>query len=116
LLQTGAFSIKATKCINTQERDDARGIYWPAAQAGQAQASAFFHQKIFFGPMPLFSLLNTQTMHINSMANNSIAMVSLKLWRDSNTGRLILRRMQCPLHHAARAKASISLCDIGIFC
>jgi hypothetical protein len=42
-------------------------------------------------------------MLIKSIVNNSTAMFSLKTWRDSNPGLLFLRRMRCPLRHAARA-------------
>jgi hypothetical protein len=41
------------------------------------------------------SHFNTQTI--------SQEYTNLKPWRDSNPGLLFLRRMRCPLRHAARA-------------
>jgi hypothetical protein len=53
------------------------------------------------------SQVNTQTMHTKSITHNSIFPKILIPWRDSNPGLLFLRRMRCPLRHAARADSFI---------
>jgi hypothetical protein len=56
----------------------------------------------------LFSQINTQTMHIKSIAHNRIAMyVFPKTLYPGGTrtpGLLFPRRMRCPLRHSGRAR------------
>jgi hypothetical protein len=62
---------------------------------------------LFLGPMPLFLRFNTQTMHFKSLYTQQHCYVSLKtLYPGGIRSRvfLFLRRMRCPLRHAARAK------------
>jgi hypothetical protein len=52
-------------------------------------------KKIKFWANADITLYNKQTMHIKSSVNNGISVISKKNlmpWRDSNPGRLILRR------------------------
>jgi hypothetical protein len=66
-------------------------------------------------PMPLFLLFNTQTMHIKSFYTQQHCYVSLKtLYPGGIRTRvfLFLRRMRCPLRHAARAFRIISCCCV----
>jgi hypothetical protein len=61
---------------------------------------------ILLWPMPLFLLSNTQTMHIKSFYAQQHCYVSLKtLYPGGIRTRvfLLLRRVRCPLRHAARA-------------
>jgi hypothetical protein len=57
----------------------------------------------------IFLISTHKQCTLSPNVNNSIVMVSLKNLisrRDSNPGRLILRRLQCPLSHATRDKSS----------
>jgi hypothetical protein len=65
-------------------------------------------------PLPMyFSSKHTQAMHIKPITHNNMAMFSLKPipipWRDPNPGPLFLRRVRCPLRHAARAFGQIHI-------
>jgi hypothetical protein len=64
------------------------------------------YEKVIFWSMPLFLFFRTQTRHIKTVIHYSIAMFSPKnliTWQESNPGLQLLRRMRCPLRHAARA-------------
>jgi hypothetical protein len=52
----------------------------------------------------------SQQTHRQGILHKSIATISLIPWRDSNPGILFLRRIRCPLRHAAKARVYLYLC------
>jgi hypothetical protein len=61
--------------------------------------------------MPLVLFFNTQTMRIKSIVGKHQHcydfLKKLTLWRDLNPAPLFLRRLQCPLRHAASANFAV---------
>jgi hypothetical protein len=86
------------------------------------------YQKFFFQKKPLrtiilFLLFNTQTMHIKLFYTQQHCYVSLKALYPGGIWTwvfLFLRRMRCPLRHAARTSYQkfeiTSICTLYIFC